>query len=80
MCEVLGPSTAAWDRSVELPLYAEHGEPHAWLIDPVLRTLEVCALDGGRRYTLPTVARENAKLRVPPFDAIELDLAGLWVA
>lgn len=78
VCEVLSPSTAAWDRSVKLPLYAEHGVPHAWLIDPVLRTLEVFALDVDRRYKLVTVARDGAKLRVPPFEALELDLAGLW--
>jgi Uma2 family endonuclease len=78
VCEVLSPSTAAWDRSEKLPLYAEHGVPHAWLIDPILRTLEVFALDVARRYTLVTVARDDAKLRAPPFEALELDLAGLW--
>lgn len=78
VCEVLSPATAAWDRAEKLPLYAAHAIPHAWLIDPLLRTLEVFALGADRHYTLIQVARNDAKVRVPPFDAVELELAGLW--
>jgi hypothetical protein len=32
----------------------------------------------GERWTLVDVARDDAKVRAEPFDAIELDLAVLW--
>ena len=38
--EVLSPSTAQADRSLKLPVYAEHGIKHCWLIDPAFKTLE----------------------------------------
>jgi len=37
--EVLSPVTAKLDRTHKLPIYAEQGVAHAWLVDPLLRTL-----------------------------------------
>jgi Uma2 family endonuclease len=49
ICEVLSPSTATkLDRAEKLPIYARAEVRHAWLIDPVLRTLEVLRLERGR--------------------------------
>ena len=48
VCEVLSPATAALDRSQKLPLYARAGVAYAWLVDPVLRTLEVLQRDPPR--------------------------------
>ena len=47
VCEVLSPSTAKLDRAEKLPLYAREQVAHAWLVDPLLRTLEVLELDRG---------------------------------
>ncbi|MCA9551866.1 MAG: Uma2 family endonuclease, partial [Myxococcales bacterium] len=44
ICEVLSPSTRRIDRIKKLPIYAEHGVAHAWLLDPLARTLEVYRL------------------------------------
>ena len=41
ICEVLSPSTAALDRIEKMPVYASNGVAWAWLIDPLLQTLEV---------------------------------------
>ncbi len=41
ICEVLSPSTAAFDRVKKMPLYAQVGVKHFWLVDPILKTLEV---------------------------------------
>lgn len=77
VCEVLSPSTAAYDRGVKMPIYARAGVEHCWLVDPVLRTLEVYRLENGRWSQLQ-VWIGDAKVQAEPFQAIELDLALLW--
>ncbi|MCE9576709.1 MAG: Uma2 family endonuclease [Deltaproteobacteria bacterium] len=77
VCEVLSPSTRKFDRASKLPIYARVGVGHAWLLDPVDRTLEVLRLDHGHWLTLATYV-DNAVVRAEPFDAIELDLGALW--
>ncbi len=78
-CEVLSKSTETVDRNKKLPLYAGHGVPHVWLIDPIARTLEVHTLGDDRRWRDVQVYEGNARVRAEPFTAIEIDLAGLWI-
>lgn len=59
-------------------LHAESGVPYYWLVDPDARTLEALELSNGRwldvgRWTDREIAR------VPPFDAVELDLRKLFL-
>lgn len=77
VCEALSPSTAAFDRAEKMPIYAEHGVAHAWLIDPDLRTLEVFGLDAGR-WMLLSVLRDDAVARIPPFEAVDFPVGRLW--
>jgi Uma2 family endonuclease len=75
---VLSPSTEDFDRQEKMPLYAHNGVPYAWLVDPIARTLEVYVLGANRKWKRPTIHRDDARVRVAPFDAIELNLAKLW--
>jgi Uma2 family endonuclease len=77
VCEVLSKSTAKVDKSEKLPIYAEHRVGHAWLVDPILRTLEVLRLEGGL-WTILATHKDDARVRAEPFDAIELELGILW--
>ncbi len=77
VCEVLSPGTRKFDRAGKLPIYARANVGHAWLIDPLDRTLEVLRLENARWSTLATYA-DDAIVRAEPFDAIEIELAGLW--
>lgn len=77
ICEVLSPSTSRLDRAEKLPVYARERVHHAWLLDPIARTLEVLRLAGERWEILATHAG-NARVRAEPFDAVELELATLW--
>jgi Uma2 family endonuclease len=79
VCEVLSASTAKIDKTEKLPIYAEHRVPHVWLVDPILRTLEVLRLqrESGQWSILATYC-DDAKVRAQPFDAIELELGILW--
>ncbi|WP_437663996.1 Uma2 family endonuclease [Sorangium sp. So ce1182] len=78
ICEVLSPSTEDVDRDEKMPIYAREGVRYAWLVDPIARTLEVVSLASGRAWTPVAIHRDAARVRIEPFDAIELDLSVLW--
>ncbi|MFL5321809.1 MAG: Uma2 family endonuclease [Myxococcaceae bacterium] len=75
-CEVLSPSTEAFDRSKKMPVYARAGVKHLWLVRPEAKTLEVYRLEGAAWRVVETFTDD--RVRAEPFDAIELDLASLW--
>lgn len=77
-CEVLSLSTARKDKALKLPLYGRLGVPYCWLVDPEARTLEAYASHAGV-WTLLGVWADDAEARIPPFEAISLKLARLWV-
>lgn len=75
VCEVVSPRTAGLDRVKKMALYAREHVQHAWIVDPVARTLEVFGLEGGR-WVVASTHEGAGKVRAEPFDA-ELD-AGRW--
>jgi Uma2 family endonuclease len=77
VCEVLSPKTARMDRAEKLPIYLREKVEHAWLMDPLARTLEVLERTSGK-WVLLDVHSGDARVRAKPFDAIELDLAAIW--
>ena len=77
VCEVLSPSTESIDRAKKLAIYARAEVAHAWLVNPILQTLEVLALASGR-WTLSATHEGAALVRAEPFDAVELELGALW--
>lgn len=77
VCEVLSPSTEDDDRGEKMPFYARAGVGHAWLADPLERTLEVFRNDGGA-YRPVASWRGGALVRAEPFDALGLDLDLVW--
>jgi hypothetical protein len=77
ICEVLSDSTEAVDRAKKIPIFARDAVAHVWLVDPIVQTVEVFRLDGDS-YRLVTTHCGDAKARIEPFDAIEIELAALW--
>ena len=77
VCEVVSPSTKRLDRIRKLPLYARHGVAHAWMIDPDERLLETYSL-AGERWLMGPFASDGERVRVEPFEAVELELGLLW--
>jgi len=76
-CEIVSPGTEATDRGKKMRIYRRESVGHAWLINPVTRTLEVYRLERGQ-WILVDTFEEDAVVRAEPFDAIELPLALLW--
>ncbi len=77
ICEVLSPSTASIDRGKKRAIYLREKVRHLWLVDPLAPTLEVFERGDGNWILLCTHADE-ARVRTPPFEAVELDLLELW--
>ena len=76
--EVLSPQTGGLDRTQKLPRYAAAGVSHVWIVDPAQQTLEVFRREG--KFWLMVGAHQGAALvRAEPFDAVELNLADLWI-
>jgi Uma2 family endonuclease len=78
ICEVLSPGTARQDRVVKMPIYARHGVKHIWLVEPILRTLEVFENTPGGWLLLGAFENDDA-ISMAPFDAITFNLGVLWV-
>ncbi len=78
ICEVLSKSTETVDRQVKLPVYAEHGVPHVWLLDPIARSLEVHTLGSAGSWREVRTHLGDERVRAAPLEAIEIDLAALW--
>lgn len=77
ICEVLSPSTVSIDRVKKLAIYARERVAHAWLIDPIARTVEILRLDTGGWLIVATFSDLDV-VRAEPFEAIELELSLLW--
>jgi Uma2 family endonuclease len=78
VCEVISPSTGTIDRGRKMRIYAREGVGHLWIVDPLLRTVEVYRLDRGH-WVVAAVHAGAEPSRIEPFDAIELDIGRWWL-
>lgn len=77
ICEIISPSTAGIDRVKKMGLYAQHGVPYYWIIDPLGRTLEVFE-NGLGKWSLVGTYADGDLVKAPPFHECEIDLKHLW--
>jgi Uma2 family endonuclease len=75
--EILSPSTTRIDRSRKRQLYAHHGIPYYWIVDPDGDVVEGYRLADGR-YALRGRASGVAPATLPPFPDLLLVAAALW--
>jgi Uma2 family endonuclease len=76
LCEVRSFGAASF-RARKMAIYAAAGVSHAWLIDPLARTIEALRLEDGR-WTSGATHVGNEIVHLEPFEAIDLPLALLW--
>jgi Uma2 family endonuclease len=76
-CEILSPRTARDDKRLKLPLFARTNVPWSWLIDPVLRLVEVYQTVNGLP-ALVTTAQDDERCVLPPFE-LEISFDGWWL-
>jgi Uma2 family endonuclease len=74
VCEIVSPGHERKD-TLHLPLLLQrHKVPYYWLIWPEDRTLIAHSFEDGHYKVIATL-KDETSARVPPFEAIELDLA-----
>jgi Uma2 family endonuclease len=78
--EILSPSTERLDRVQKLAIYGREGVRHVWLVNPLLRTVEILQLDQGRWILIATHGGDEDAVTVEPFDAVPLELSRIWPA
>ena len=77
VCEVLSPTTRTYDLTEKRDVYGEHGVRWLWFVDPLARTLEAFVLRDGV-WVLIAALRDDAEVRVAPFDAVGFAMGALW--
>lgn len=77
ICEGLSPGTAAIDQGAKRATYHRTGVPWYWILDPHHRTLTILER-GERGYTVERTVGDRGPARLPPFDAVELELSDLF--
>ena len=75
--EILSPSTAQTDRHTKMQLYARHGIPWYWIVDPDNRVVEIYRLDEGM-YALSRRVSGDEELPAEPLAGLAIPLAPLW--
>jgi len=78
VCEVVSPKTGRLDRVRKMPVYARERIGHLWLVDPILRTLEVYRLDGAR-WVVASTHGGTDPVCTEPFGELEIDLGRWWL-
>ncbi|MBI4498367.1 MAG: Uma2 family endonuclease [Chloroflexi bacterium] len=75
--EVLSPGTAARDLGIKRDVYALHGVPHYWLIDPDSRSLEAYELREADDVLVQHCAGDEV-FAPARFPGLAIPLAALW--
>jgi Uma2 family endonuclease len=76
-CEILSKTTRRHDLEVKRPYYARVGVAYHWLVDIDARLLTAHRLESSEWRIIGTYSNET-EARIPPFDAIALNVASWW--
>lgn len=77
ICEIHSPTTRGYDYLKKRPFYARIGVPWLWYVDVEARTVTVSRLVDGAWLEV-AVKGEDEKVRLAPFEEVEIDLALWW--
>lgn len=66
-----------YDREVKLPLYARHGIPEVWIVDPQNRHVEIFRGPEGERYRETTQPRGDETIAPASLPDCSVDLGSL---
>lgn len=78
VCEVVSPGSVRRDRIKKTRIYAEFGVQWYWLVDPLQQIVEVLHRKDGQWIMVDNWGGDDAEAKIPPFDAVAMDLARWW--
>ncbi len=77
VCEILSPSNHRTDRVDKFDCYERCGVPHYWIVDPLKETLKAYRW-APKGYLLVLTAEKHEKVKVEPFDLIDIPVAAFF--
>ena len=75
--QILSPSTAQVNRTTHFQLFARHGLPYYWIVDPDARIIEAHVLREGS-YEVAARATGPNPVSLPPFPDLHLIPDAIW--
>lgn len=76
--EILSPSNQSHDLVIKLNLYMTYGVKEYWIVNPMLNTVTVYALNDEGMYEQHDIKTENGEVTSKLFDGFKVDLAYLF--
>jgi Uma2 family endonuclease len=78
---VLSPGNTRLVISKKQGAYAAAGVEWLWLVnpDPQVRVVQILHLNDSLQWLIHATASDEASVRLPPFEEIELPLQRLWL-
>lgn len=70
-------ATAAYDRQVKVPLYAQHGVPEVWIVDLDFSLVRFYRKPQADRYLDITATETPGPTPLPALPGVTIDLSGL---
>lgn len=77
VCEIVSPSNWAHDTVTKFQTLQAAGVPHYWVVDLEHGVLTIYRF-GGKVYEVARLAQPGQRLRLEPFEAIELEVSALF--
>lgn len=76
--EILSPGSRKRDRQRKSKIYAQHGVPEYWIIDPTGQTLERYELNGERQYELIDLFENNDRVMTDKLPCVSFPVSELF--
>jgi Uma2 family endonuclease len=76
--EILSPTTTRTDRVTKAHIYARHGVPAYWIVDPEQQNIEIYLLEADA-YRLAATLQGKTPMPAPPFEDLNIAAADLFV-
>lgn len=69
--EIVSPTTSRTDRVTKAQVYARHGVPAYWIVDPDRENIEIYLLEGAI-FQLKVTLQADTRAIAPPFKELEI--------
>jgi Uma2 family endonuclease len=76
--EVISPSTAKYDRVLKFRKYQNAGVKEYWIVDPELKSVQVCILENNHYVMFVYDEDEDKKVPVSVLKGCEVDLQAVF--
>lgn len=76
--EILSPGSRKRDRVRKLKIYAKHGVPEYWIIDPETQTMEQLELNGDRQYEIRNLYENEDRVSTDKLPCVSFPVSELF--